>query len=332
MAKTNKTVIITGAQGFIGSHTAKVFKEAGWYVVGIDRTPTIPESTKYIDKLITSDFVDSIAIIASAFNAAAIIHCAGTSLVGPSITNPAEYYQNNSAKTNQMMQQLSHYEWHGIVVFSSSAAVYGIPSTPDCITELTTKQPINPYGMSKLMCEHIISDSCRAYNIRGIALRYFNAAGCDLDCTIGHVQNDTHMIPRVLHSHHVGIPFNLYGNNYDTSDGTCIRDYLHVTDIANAHLESVNLADKMRPNQFDCFNLGTGIGYSNKDIIDACEVVLNNRVEINVCIRRDGDPPILVANGSKFQSISNWKPVHSSINTIIQSAWNWHTKQYGEMY
>ena len=328
MNQNSKSVIITGAQGFIGSHTAKAFKEAGWYVIGIDYANTIPASKQYIDKLVTSDFVDSAASLAKTCQVDAIIHCAGTSLVGPSIANPSEYYQNNSAKTNQLMQQLSHFNWHGSIVFSSSAATYGVPKCSSNITELATQWPINPYGRSKLFCEQIISDACYAYNIRGIALRYFNACGCDPSGKLGHVSDDTHMIPRVLDAYYNKKPFTLYGNDYNTPDGTCIRDYLHVTDIANAHLEAVILANTLMPNQFDCYNLGTSTGYSNKEIIETCKYVVCDNIDVHVGPRRVGDPDALVANSSKFQKATNWKPMYSDIKTIVATAANWHKTQY----
>ena len=323
MNQNTKSVIITGAQGFIGSHTAKAFKEAGWYVIGVDWNNTIPNSVKYIDELISCDFVDCARLFPNIFRASAIVHCAGTSLVGPSIENPAVYYDNNCAKTNQLMLQLKELEWHGVIVFSSSAAVYGIPEDPSNIVETADKAPINPYGKSKLFCESIISDACSAYNFRGIALRYFNACGCDPNGTLGHVKDDTHMIPRVLSAYQANQPFILYGHDYDTPDGTCIRDYLHVSDIAAAHLEAVALAKKLKPAQFDCYNLGTGIGYSNREIISAAEQVVNNYINVHAGSRRVGDPAVLVANSAAFQSATSWRPMYSDINTIIATAWNW---------
>lgn len=328
MNQNSKFVIITGATGFIGSHTAKAFKEAGWYVIGVDWNTTVPNSVKYIDELVSCDFVNCTKLIPNMHQVSAIVHCAGTSLVGTSIKHPGAYYDNNCAKTNQLMVQLKELDWHGTIVFSSSAAVYGIPEDPINIVETADKSPISPYGRSKLFCESIISDACSAYNFRGIALRYFNACGCDPRGTLGHVQDDTHMIPRVLSAYQATQPFMLYGHDYNTPDGTCIRDYLHVSDIAAAHVEAITLAEQLQPAQFDCFNLGTGHGYSNKEIISAVEKVVNNYIKVHVGPRRVGDPAALVANSSKFQSATSWRPMYSDINTIIATAWNWQRSQY----
>lgn len=322
-----KRVVITGALGFIGGHTAKVFKQAGYHVIGVDRTATIPESAQYIDQLLYDDFAEVTPVAAVVNQADAIIHCAGTSLVGPSISDPGEYYNNNSAKTNLMMDKLARLQYNGKIVFSSSAATYGIPLESGNITEDSAKNPISPYGWSKLFCEYIIKDHCLAHNMRGIALRYFNACGCDPDSTLGHVADDTHMIPRVLDAYHNDRPFTLYGNDYATPDGTCIRDYLHVMDIAWAHLEAVCLAETMHQAEFRAYNLGTGQGYSNREIIAACERAVKDFVGVVVGARRIGDPDMLVANSDRFQKDTAWRPRFSDINTIVGTAWQWQ-QQY----
>ena len=322
----NKKVIITGAMGFIGGHTAKVFKEAGYHVIGVDHKDTIPESARYLDQLLVDDFVRITAKAASINNVDAIIHCAGTSLVGPSIKNPHLYFWNNSCKTNDLLEDLHKESWHGKIVFSSSAAVYGIPTENKSLVETDYLSPISPYGKSKWICEEIIHDHCHANGFKGIALRYFNACGCDADGTLGHVIDDTHMIPRVLSAYRQGEMFNLYGNDYNTPDGTCIRDYLHVTDIALAHLESVCLAEQMKPGDFRAYNLGTGKGYSNKEIIAACSWAVREKINFTVADRRIGDPDYLVADSTKFQTETSWRPDHSDINNIVETAWAWEQK------
>lgn len=317
-----KKVLITGAMGFIGGHTAKIFKEAGYHVYGVDQCSTIPESQKYIDSLYLKDFVDSY-FLAFYYDIDTIIHCAGTSLVGPSINNPHLYYWNNSFKTNDFLEGLKSRKWSGKIIFSSSAAVYGIPKNNLPLVESDHKDPISPYGQSKLFCEKIIADHCQAHGFKGIALRYFNASGCDADQTIGHVIDDTHMIPRVLSAFQHFRPFDLYGNDYNTPDGTCIRDYLHVTDIANAHLEAVCLAETLDTGRFQAFNLGTKFGTSNKEIIDACQRVVGDDILVNYTERRIGDPDFLVADSSSFQSLTSWRPINSDIDNIVQTAWNW---------
>lgn len=320
------SVVITGAMGFIGSHTAKVFKEAGYHVIGVDRARTIPQAAQYLDQLIVDDFVPIAAPAAVMHNSAVIVHCAGTSLVGPSIGNPTEYYNNNSAKTNLMMQKLAHHAWSGTVVFSSSAATYGVPTHDGLLLETDPQQPISPYGFSKLFCEQIIKDACAAHHMRGVALRYFNACGCDPDGVLGHVADDTHMIPRVLSAYHNHQTFSLYGNDYNTPDGTCVRDYLHVMDIAHAHLEAVNLARSMQSNEFRAYNLGTGRGLSNRNIIAACESAVQDQIGVQVAPRRIGDPDQLVASSQLYQTDTAWRPNHSDIETIVKTTWAWQQK------
>lgn len=316
----SKRVVITGAFGFIGSHTAKTFKEAGYYVIGVDRTITIPEAAHYIDNMLIADYTDVAATAAKTNNADAIIHCAGTSLVGPSMTNPGEYYNNNVSKTNILLDQL--HGWPGKIVFSSSAATYGnYCSNP--ISESSDQEPMNPYGWSKLMCEQVIADHCNAHGYKGIALRYFNACGADAGGALGHTIDATHIIPRILSAYQNKKPFVLNGNDYDTSDGTCIRDYLHVTDIAMAHLESVCLAESFNPGRFEAYNLGTGHGYSNKEIINACSQTVGEKIDVEIGPRREGDPDKLVAESIKFKTLTSWRPRNSTIENIVATAWQW---------
>lgn len=321
-----KRVIITGAMGFIGGHTAKVFKEAGYHVIGVDHKATIPESARYLDQLFADDFVKITAAAAGINKVDAIIHCAGTSLVGPSIKNPHLYFWNNSSKTNDLLEELHKQNWHGKIIFSSSAAVYGAPAENRSLIESDHRAPISPYGKSKWICEEIIHDHCASHGFKGIALRYFNACGCDADGTLGHVTDDTHMIPRVLSSYRRNEIFTLYGDDYNTEDGSCIRDYLHVTDIALAHLKSVELADSMEPGEFRTYNLGTGKGYSNKEVIAACSWAVREKINFKVGDRRIGDPDYLVANSTKFQTETKWRPDNSDINNIVATAWAWERK------
>lgn len=321
-----KSVAITGALGFIGSHTAKVFKEHGWHVIGIDRAVTISSASHFVDQLFLDDFARITGSAAVVSSADAIIHCAGTSLVGPSISNPAEYYNNNCSKTNLLVEKLGQYKWNGTFVFSSSAATYGIPKHNRLIVESDPQDPISPYGWSKLFCEHIIKDGCYAYDFKGVALRYFNACGADADGRLGHVEDDTHMIPRVLSAYHNNKPFTLYGDDYNTPDGTCIRDYLHVTDIALAHLEAVTLGEKMQRREFRAYNLGTGQGHSNLEVIHACNHAVGDVIGYQIGPRRIGDPDSLVADSALFQKDTNWRPINSSIENIVATAWHWQQR------
>ena len=319
-------VIITGAMGFIGSHTAKIFKQSGYYVIGVDHKQTIPQAANFLHQLLIDDFVDITATSAVLNNVDAIVHCAGTSLVGPSVKDPYTYYWNNSSKTNTLLEKLRQRQWTGKFIFSSSAATYGVPKENRQLRETDHQQPISPYGHSKLFCEQIIQSHCRAHGFKGVALRYFNAAGCDGDNQLGHVVDDTHMIPRVLSAHRLGKPFILYGDDYQTADGTCVRDYLHVSDIARAHLESVCLAETMQNREFRAYNLGTGQGHSNKEIIQACRHAVKQDIKYVVNDRRFGDPDYLVANSDLFQQDTAWKPIDSDIKNIVSTAWAWEQK------
>ena len=318
----SKTVIITGATGFIGSHTAKTFKRAGYKVIGVDTKFTIPESTQFIDDLVIDDYEITSELV-NINDVSAIIHIAGTSLVGPSIDNPHEYYENNVSKTNRMLLGLKNRKWKGTLVFSSSAAVYG-NTYP--YSEHVLLTPINPYGRTKLMCEQIISDSCNAYGMRGVALRYFNACGCDIDGDLGNAKYDTHLIPVIIEKILTKDKFYINGNDFDTKDGTCVRDYLHVNDIADAHLEAVCLAESFDKYKFNAYNLGTGIGYSNLDIVTNCEQIIGESLDYRMGPRRVGDPDKLVANPGLFMSSTNWKPKYSDLETIVKTTYDWMKK------
>jgi nucleoside-diphosphate-sugar epimerase len=320
-----KTIIITGVLGFIGSHTAKAFKQAGYKVIGIDKAWTMKEGSFFCDQLFIDDFVNITANVAKVNSVDAIIHIAGTSLVGPSIADPGEYYRNNVAKTNQMLDDLALAEWKGNIVFSSSAATYGnnchVP-----ILESAQGIPVSPYGHSKKMCEHVIEDHTRAYGHRSIALRYFNACGCDTDGELGNTWNDTHLIPKVVQAIIEKQPFTINGTKFSTNDGTCIRDYLHVTDIASAHVQAVALCDDFKTGTFKAYNLGTGHGYSNLEIVQAVKSVTQGNLKIIYGPSREGDPDKLIADPSAFIRDAKWLPMNSRLLTIVETTFNWMKK------
>ena len=320
-----KKVIITGAMGFIGSHTAKAFQRAGYYVIGIDRAWTISDAALFVNELIIDDFVNITANVAVINNVDTIIHIAGTSLVGPSITNPGEYYDNNVSKTNRMLDDLAKREWKGTIIFSSSAATYGNDCTVP-IVESAQGIPVSPYGYSKKMCEHVIESHSRAYGHKGIALRYFNACGCDPDGELGNNWNDTHLIPQVIQSVLADETLTINGNDFATKDGTCVRDYLHVSDIATAHVLAVNLANTLESGTFVSYNLGTGKGISNLEIVDAVSLIHDREVEYKFGPRRFGDPNELVADPTAFMTSTGWIPKYSQLDTIVSTTLNWMKK------
>ena len=314
-----KIVIITGAAGYIGGEIALKLKDADHHVVGIDRRPK-PDHLNCFDHFIQSDFVNKevLRFIANA-GANAIIHCAGTNLVGPSMNNPQEYYQNNVVKTLQLLDTIIESTPNTRIIFSSSAAVYGTPIMVPC-SEVDPCEPISPYGETKLAIEWMMRGYNRAYNLDYVAFRYFNAAGADSQRRHGQELDATHIIARVLESIKNKAVFVLYGNNYETADGTCIRDYVHVEDIADAHVLAL---DKTVP--AGVYNIGTNKGISNLEIINQSATVTGVNAAVQIESRREGDPSMLTAESTKFQAVTDWQPKYS-LHDIIQHAWNWYNR------
>jgi UDP-glucose-4-epimerase GalE len=317
------TVLVTGATGYIGSHVCKNLKSAGYTVVGVDlvhRQHTI----KHMDHFVQADYcsdemADLIFDHKNIPTPDVVVHCAGTSLVGPSMSDPAEYYVNNVAKTAKFLEMLRWVPTIPPVVFSSSAAVYGSPDV-DEIFENQSYNPMSPYGQSKAMIEIMLVDFYRAYGMRSASLRFFNACGADLAGELGQALGATHIIARLLESRLTNEKFTLYGTDYNTPDGTCIRDYVHVVDLAQAH----RLAIEYLLNNDECFavNLG-GTAHSNHEIIVAAEDLVGH-ISVEPGARRPGDPARLVASSLLAQGKLGWEPTHSDIKTIMESAWKWY--------
>ena len=315
-------VVVTGAAGYIGGQTLLQLTDAGHDVLAIDREPppghlmTVPCSWH------TGDFAGDLSLDAiKLFCPDAIIHCAGTSLVGPSITNPEDYYNNNFVKTKILLDFLvdNHYKKVRFV-FSSSAATYGNPIMTPC-QEVDPAEPISPYGQSKLMTEWMLKSYHHAYGLDYVAFRYFNACGADSQIRHGQAPGATHIIARVLETlRDKTDEFVLNGADFETEDGTCIRDYIHVEDLANAHVLAMNLSIPS-----DIYNLGTNTGYSNLQIIHGAIGVTEQDLSYNTGPRREGDPAVLTADASKFMSISGWKPEYDLKNILIH-AWAWYTR------
>ena len=324
-----RRVVVTGGCGYIGSHVARAFKQNGDEVLIIDRVKR-EHTLKDIDGYYIADFSDddSLATLVD-FNPDVVVHCAGTSLVGPSLANPGEYYNNNIAKTIKMMDVIKGLDKRPVIMFSSSASVYG---EPDClpIKEYDEIKPISPYGNTKAAGEMILKDYGNAYGIDVMCFRYFNAAGAvPITYDLGQEPNATHIVARVLEASIAGRAFTINGSDFDTGDGTCIRDYVHVWDIAQAHVRAAGYFDRQGKNRTAItlsLNLGTNAGVSNKQIVDYV-VEEYGLPFVNYGPARPGDPAELVADATEAREILGWEPVNSGINTIIDTAYHWYTSQ-----
>lgn len=313
-------IIVTGASGFIGGQTAIQLKSAGYQVVGIDLLPPTSELSVVFDEFFQGNFASDVALrLVSNFNPVAIIHCAGTSLVGPSVLNPEVYYQNNFVRTKVLLDYIVANKLNIRVIFSSSASVYGEPIMTPC-HEVDPSIPVSPYGESKHMVEMMLNSYHRAYGLDFVTFRYFNACGADSQARHGQRAGATHIIARVLESIRDNQEFTLYGNNYPTPDGTCVRDYVHVEDIARAHVLAIS-ADV----DSGIYNLGSNNGTSNQEIINAAERITGQKLKVVLGPQRNGDPAVLTASAAKFGLVAGkWK--HHELDDMIQHAWNWYVR------
>lgn len=313
-------VIVTGGAGYIGGQTVLKLLDYGHSVFAIDRV-CAPDHLEHCGaKWMQSDFADDVSLSAiKQYRPDAIIHCAGTSLVGPSMDNPREYYDNNFVKTKRLLDFLLTLEQLPRFVFSSSAATYGNPIiTP--INEVDPTEPISPYGQSKLMIDWMLQSYHRAYGLDYVSFRYFNACGADPLVRHGQAPGATHIIARVLESMRDGRPFTLYGTQYPTDDGTCVRDYIHVADLADAHVTA--FASRI---PVGIYNLGTDSGTSNAEIIDTAKSITGRSLEVSVGDPREGDPAILTADAGKFVGVSGWTPKYT-LHDMISHAWAWYNR------
>ena len=321
------SILVTGGAGYIGSHTALELIRAGYDVVVVDSLVTgyrnaIPKKARFYEGDIRDfAFLDSLFKTESID---AIVHFAAFSLVGESVKNPLKYYENNIYGTKVLLDAMVA---NGInkIVFSSTAATYGEPENIP-ILESDRTCPTNPYGETKLAMEKMFRWTSEAHNMSFVSLRYFNACGADGSGSIGEAHNpESHLIPLVLQ-----VPLgkrgdiSIFGTDYDTPDGTCIRDYIHVTDLAVAHILAVKYL--LNGGKSDIFNLGNGVGYSVREVIEVARRVTGHSIPARETPRRAGDPARLVASSEKAKRILGWKPVHDSLEEIISSAWNWHSK------
>jgi UDP-glucose 4-epimerase len=306
-------VLVTGATGFIGGSVSLALKDAGYKIIGIDKKYGKHLNNTF-EHLIVGDYADVLKSDFSNHNFSHIVHCAGTSLVGPSIKDPGDYYDNNVAKTIKLLNWIKDYSPSTHLIFSSSASVY--KTKPDAIDEDDPLEPISPYAKSKKIIEDLIHDYNKAYGLKYTIFRYFNACGA-MDSFHGQRPQATHIFPKLFDAAWNNKPFDLNGNDYDTIDGTCVRDYIHVKDLAKAHLKAISKGF------VGTVNLGSGCGYSNLDIIKLVEKKLKTTININHCERREGDTDRLIADVIYAKMILQWKAEHD-LPSIVDSLVQWY--------
>lgn len=324
-----RTVFVTGGCGYVGAHCCKAFATAGWNVVTYDNLSRGWREFAKWGPLIEGDILDYSRLQHAMAEAVpdAVVHFAAMAYVGESVVNPGLYYQINTAGTINVLSAMRSI---GVdkIVFSSSCATYGKPNALP-IEESHAQFPINPYGWSKLFVEQILRDLGSAHGIRSVALRYFNAAGADSNIEIGERHDpETHLIPLAIRGAMAeDFELTVFGDDFNTRDGSCVRDYIHVTDLADGHLKALEHVSGSLG--FDAFNLGTGIGTSVFEIADAVERLTGRPVRRKIGPRRPGDPDTLIASSDRARHILGWRPQYSDIDTIIQDAYRWHMLETG---
>ena len=324
-------ILVTGGAGYIGSHAVLTLQNAGYEVIVLDNLvyghQDLVEKVLQA-KLIVGDTCDRALLqqVFSQYKIDAVMHFAAYAYVGESVTKPAKYYQNNVVGTLTLLEAMLEAGVNNFV-FSSTCATYGVPDSVP-IKEEQPQNPINPYGATKLMVERMLQDFARAYDFRSVCLRYFNAAGADPEARLGEDHNpETHLIPLVLQTalgHRESI--SIFGTDYDTPDGSCVRDYIHILDIAQAHILALEYL--LQDGKTDVFNLGNGNGFSVKEVIETARKVTGKEIKVQMSDRRPGDPPILVGSGAKARNILGWQPQYSNLEDIIAHAWQWHQKRH----
>lgn len=322
-----KKILIVGGAGYIGSHVNKLLNETGHKTVVFDNL-----STGYRCLARWGDFFKGDLACKSDLSRcfrkhrfSAVIHLAAYAYVGESVEAPAKYYRNNVANTLNLLDAMREVGINKLV-FSSSCAVYGVPSRLP-MRETSPFDPVNPYGRTKLVMEWIMADYAAAYGLKYAALRYFNAAGADPDEEVGELHTpETHLIPLALDvAAGLRRDVKVFGSDYPTPDGTCVRDYIHVSDLASAHLLALQYLERGGIN--GGFNLGNGKGFSVLDVIRTAEKVSGKKIRVKMAPRRAGDPPALVASPSRARRVLGWRPVSPGLETIITHAWQWHRKK-----
>ena len=319
-----KAVLVTGGAGYVGSHTCKLLQKNGFVPVTVDRhfrEGLISYGPNY--KLQLPNEIDRLDEIIKRYNITSCIHFAGSTSVPESVANPSLYYKNNFIVTLSLLDKLIDC---GVktFVYSSSAATYGDPGLRKC-KETDVPAPISAYGGSKLMIEMLCKDYMTAYGLSSVGLRYFNAAGADPESEIGELrENETHIVPLAINAARQGKTFKIFGDKYPTEDGTCVRDYVHVMDLADAHIKALNYASEQLT--AEVFNLGSGAPASNKQLLEAVQKH-TGKMNIEIWGNRPGDPAYLVADIDKAQNILDWKPTQSSIDNVVATAVKWYNKK-----
>ena len=319
-------ILVTGGAGYIGAHAAKELASKGYHPIILDNLVHGHREFVNWGTFVEGDLADTTLLrnIFKTHSIRVVMHFAGFAYVGESVTDPAKYYRNNVTNTLNLLEAMRE---TGVdkIIFSSTCATYGIPHAIP-ITEDHPQQPINPYGRGKLMVETMLRDFSEAYGMRYVVLRYFNAAGADPYGEIGEWhQPETHLIPLALDAAlGYGGPLHIYGTDYPTDDGTCVRDYIHVNDLANAHVKALEyLLDN---GGSLAFNLGNGLGFSVREVIKTVERITGKPVPVLTSPRRPGDPSILLGSSENARKILGWQPYYNTLDEIISSAWAWHKK------
>ena len=324
MSSSTKNILVTGGAGYIGSHACKALAKAGYQPIVYDNLLYGHEWAVQWGPLVIGDISDQQKLreVFETYKPEAVMHFAAFAYVGESVYDPAKYYKNNVVGTIHLLETMRESNIQSII-FSSSCATYGTP-TQLPIPEDHVQNPINPYGKSKWMIEHVLADYEKAYGLQSISLRYFNAAGADPEGLIGESHDpETHLIPLVLDAASGKRPsITIFGDDYDTHDGTCVRDYIHVEDLANAHVLALKALQEGQ--KTIAFNVGNG--YSIKEIIDSVERVTGLNVPVEMGPRREGDPASLIGSAETIKQELGWNPRFPNIDDIIRTAWNWHQK------
>jgi UDP-glucose 4-epimerase len=319
-------IVVLGGAGYIGSHFSHLALKRGWDVIVFDDLSTGHSWAVQGGKIVVANILDTVMLTDTLRGADAVCHFAAKSLVEESVANPSLYFRNNVCGTESVLRAMDLANVRNLV-FSSTAAVYGIPANNvPVLTESHLASPVNPYGQSKLQAEVLIDQWARRGNKRAISLRYFNAAGAMPEAGLGEAHEpETHLIPNILRIllSYPRKEFKLFGDDYPTDDGTCVRDYIHVTDIGIAHIMGLEFLIQTN-NPFTVCNLGSGVGYSNLEVIKACESIAGRSLNVKTYPRRIGDPPMLVSSNSKALDLLGWEPSNSDLYEVIGSAYRWH--------